>query len=643
MGRSFKGEVQLQAKDYPLHVVLSERQQWVIPVYQRTYAWDWRTDKQIPRMWDDLRDRALERLDGEKPKPHFVGAIIYSQPAEQPFGTVNRRFLVDGQQRITTFSLVLCALRECAREAGVDRLVGTIDEYLFNARSASMAEPEREQFKLWSSSFDRPVYVAIAQETAAEVAAAFPEFFYQNGNLIWGQAPRVLAAYWFMRERMNGFVEEGQKEGISAERSLDAVLSGFLSGFQIVVVQLGQEDDAQAIFASLNGNAEPLTAFDLIRNDIFHRARKAMEDDDALYDQHWRELETSFWKTEVKQGRLKRPRTDHLVTHAVVAETARDVVVGQVANEYRHFAEAREFASVADEVRALLEYARAYERMERRTEDDGLSRLAAFLDVWDTSTLHPVALWTATRNMPETVRNRIFTDLEAYVVRRDICDLGNKNYNKVVVGLLQELHRAADPYSAFVSHLTGLTGEASRMPTDADVAAAAARKPLYTQLGSRKLRYLLSRTERALRGRFDENVSIETDNLTVEHLLPDRWAEHWTLPSGERVGAESYYALLSSGVSVGEGVRREMETREGAKHTLGNLTLLTSSLNPSIGNGPWNEKRVRIRGSLLALNRNVAEHEEWNETTIDARGATLAVTINGLWTVPSAAASEVIA
>ncbi len=92
----------MHAKDYSLNAVLEQRQQWVIPVYQRQYAWETGPDKQLPKLWDDMRERALERLEGMPPKPHFVGAIIYSEPAEQPFGTVNKRFLVDGQQRIST-------------------------------------------------------------------------------------------------------------------------------------------------------------------------------------------------------------------------------------------------------------------------------------------------------------------------------------------------------------------------------------------------------------------------------------------------------------------------------------------------------------------------------------------------------------
>ena len=229
-------------------------------------------------------------------------------------------------------------------------------------------------------------------------------------------------------------------------------------------------------------------------------------------------------------------------------------------------------------------------------------------------------------------------------MRRDVCDLGNKNYNRVVAHLLGEMHRAPDPYLAFVNYLPGLTGEASRLPSDADVVAAVARKPLYTLLGSKKLRYILARVELGLRDKFDENVSIATDNLTVEHIMPVHWARTWKLPSGTSGATESYYDLIGSGATVDEAVRREMEIREAAKHTLGNLTLLTEALNPSIGNESWETKRARIGGSLLALNRHLAEHPTWSERDIEARGGKLAAVINLAWPslappIPSAEAA----
>ena len=620
----------MHAKDWALNAVLQERQQWVIPVYQRTYEWGTGTDGQLPKLWDDLRDRALEQLDGLKPKPHFVGAIIYAEPSEQPFGTVNKRYLVDGQQRITTFNLVLCALRENARDHELDRITATVDEYLLNAKSASMGNPEREKFKLWSSSFDRPLFTAIAELSTAEVRKTFDHYFYKNGRLIWGSAPKVLAAYWYLKEEMATFISERAKEGVAAGKVLNAIIAGFLHGFQIVVVQLGKEDDAQAIFASLNGNAQPLTAFDLIRNDIFHRASKALEDNDTLYDEHWRELETDFWKTEIKQGRLKRPRADHLITHTLVAETAHDVIVGQVANEYRHYAEARDFTSVTDEVRSLMKYGRAYEEMELQKKGGALANLAKFLGTWDTAAMHPIALWIEVRDLQDERKETVYKLIETYMVRRDLCDLGNKNYNKVVAGALREMQAAVDPVEALFTYIVSLTGEASRLPSDLDVLRSTSLKAIYKSMGSQKLRFILSKIERALRHRFDEDVTVNTASLTVEHIMPSSWAKNWPLPSGQNAPTEDPYALLSTN----ENMRGEVEQREALINTLGNLTLLTSSLNPSLGNAAWDEKRIAISKSLLALNRGVAEHEFWNEAAIRERALALAGVINSVWPYP---------
>ena len=316
----------MRADAFPLDTVLGERQQWVVPVYQRHYEWETSEDKQLPKFWDDLQDEAVDRLDKRSPFPHYFGAIIFAEPQNQAFGAVRRRFLVDGQQRITTFQLVLIAIRETARTHEVTRLVDVVNAYLFNEKSASMLDADRERFKLWPSSYDRRLFQDISQNAPAKLRSLQPKFFYKNGSLIKGQAPNLLRAYVYLLEVIEGFIAERAKEqGEAVETILDALLSAFLSGFQIVVIQLDPNDDAQEIFSSLNGLGKPLSPFDLIRNDVFHRARKTGEDDQKLFDERWKLFEQPFWTEQVRQGRFKRARADHLVTHAVVAETAREV------------------------------------------------------------------------------------------------------------------------------------------------------------------------------------------------------------------------------------------------------------------------------------------------------------------------------
>ena len=562
-------------------------------------------------------------------KPHFVGAIIYSQPADQPFGTVNKRFLVDGQQRITTFNLVLAALRDSAVENGCDQIANAVSEYLFNAVSGGMAEPDKEKFKLWSSSFDRPYFLAIATKSADEIRADFPDFFYKNGNLICGQAPKLLSAYWYFREAIAEYLEEKQAEGLPIEQVLSALLSGFLYFFQIVVIQLGKEDDAQVIFASLNGNAEPLTAFDLVRNDIFHRARLSLENDDALFEKHWSKLETDFWKQEVKQGRLKRPRVDHLISHSLVAETGEEVPAGQVSNAYRGFALRMNFPSVEAEIESLLHYAKAYRAIEEGDPSTALGRYGNFTKVWDTSTFHPVALWASQQEMPDVEKEAILKLIEDYVVRRDLIGGSNKNYNKVAPNMIEAMKTAENALLGLRDYIAGLSAPTSRMPTHAELVGAANKENAYDNLGSKKLRYILTRLERELRTKFDEDIPIE--NLSVEHILPGKWAKNWPLKKSGAAPSEDFFEAVDAGHTVSPAMREEMDLRERAKNTLGNLTLLTAPANTVNGNEGWDYKRKRISESLLALNRNIADHDCWSEVAIRARGEKLAEAADGLW------------
>jgi uncharacterized protein with ParB-like and HNH nuclease domain len=619
----------MHAKDWKLNDVLQERQQWVIPVYQRHYAWEVRDDKQIPTLWEDLRERAEEKLDGHDIKPHFVGAIIYSQPTDQPFGTVNKRYLVDGQQRITTFNLVLTALRENARVEGCEQISNAIDEYLFNAKSGGMAEPDKEQFKLWSSSFDRPYFLAIASKTADEIRAEFPQFFYKNGSIIWGQAPKLLAAYWYLQEAIAKYIKEKKLEELNSDQVLNALLSGFLYAFQIVVVQLGKDDDAQTIFASLNGNAEPLTAFDLIRNDIFHRARLKLEDDDALYEKHWSKLETEFWKTEVKQGRLKRPRVDHLISHSLVAETGDEIHAGQVANAYKIFAAQKQFDSVEAEIEGLLRYAKAYQQIEECDLSTALGSYGSFTKIWDTSTFHPVALWAAIQPISDEDKAGIVKLIEDYVVRRDLIGESNKNYNKIAPNMIEAMRGSDEPLGALRSHLESLTAPTSRMPSHSDLLNAANKINAYGSLGSKKLRYIFTKIEKHSRTNLDENIPIE--NLSVEHILPDKWSKNWTLSKSGHAPHESYFVAVDGGHQVSPEMREEMDARERAKNTIGNLTLLTPPANSQNGNESWSFKRERIAKSLLVLNRDIAENDQWDEALIRDRGEKIAEQANMVW------------
>jgi uncharacterized protein with ParB-like and HNH nuclease domain len=597
----------MRADAYPLDTVLGERQQWVVPVFQRHYEWETSEDKQLPKLWADLQDEAVERLEEREPFPHYFGAIIFSEPQNQPFGAVRQRLLIDGQQRITTFQLVLTAIRETARNHDTLRLVDVVNAYLFNEQSASMMDADRERFKLWPSSYDRKLYQDIAQNTPIKLRSVQPKYYYKNGSLIKGQAPNLLRAYTFLLQSIEAFINERKETtGDTTEIILDAVLSGFLSGFQIVVIQLDPKDDAQEIFASLNGLGKPLSPFDLIRNDVFHRARKTGEDDQKLFDERWKLFEQPFWTAQVRQGRFKRARADHLITHAVVAETAREVNAGKIATEYQRYARERAFATVADELDVLIGHAATYEDLERPNPTGLLARIAGVLRIWDASTFHPFILAVNAKSTDDDQKLKLYALLESYIVRRELCGLTTKNYNKVVTGFIRQVRDSTDPLSSVRKHIGELKGDASLMPSDLKISESIARKPVYSGMPTPRLRYILEQLEYKHRSKFDEAVVL-TQNLTIEHVMPRRWAKHWPLGDGTFAPCETTYEAALKGYTISDQTKALMETRQRWIDTIGNLTLLTESLNPSISNGPWSKKQEKINESLLAMNRSIAK------------------------------------
>ena len=615
---------------HPLSTILNEKHQWVVPVYQRHYEWETGQDKQLPKLWDNLREKAIDRLDERTHFPHYFGAIIYSEAANQSFGTVHQRFLVDGQQRITSFQLALAAIREVAKKHHIVRLIDVINEYLYNPCSPGMVDPSREKYKLWPSMFDRSLYQDIIDNSPDQLREIQRKFFFLNGNLRKGQSPKLLRAFWYLYNEMKIFVSEREEDGKNSEEVLDALLVGFLSGFRIVIIQLDANDDAQEIFASLNGLGKPLSPFDLIRNDVFHRAQKTGEDYERIFDDQWKVFEQPYWSEFVRQGRFKRARANHLIAHAVVAETARDVNVGKIAAEYQHYAHERRFLTVTEELDILLGHASTYRTMEEKSDGSPVAQIAKVLRIWDMSTFHPLIFWINAQSFRDNQKSKLFGLLESYIVRREICRLTSKNYNRVVTSIIRYARKKDDQVSAIFKYINGLSGDASRMPRDSEVNEAFGSKRVYLAIPSARLRFILEQIEYAKRTKYHE-VTILSGDLTIEHIMPRSWAKHWPLPNGVNAPCESTWEATSQGIILDDHTKALMELRQSAVHTFGNLTLVTKALNPSIGNAAWELKRPRLGESLLVLNRQIAEKQRWDEDAIQQRAADLAAIATGIW------------
>ena len=173
------------------------------------------------------------------------------------------------------------------------------------------------------------------------------------------------------------------------------------------------------------------------------------------------------------------------------------------------------------------------------------------------------------------------------------------------------------------------------MPTDIEVREAFSRGNaygygVYHMIPTPRLRYILQEIEHAKRSKFDE-ATISPGNLTIEHIMPRSWAEHWPLPNGSTAPCEATWGAINRGYDLDDEMKALMDARNKAVDALGNLTLITNSLNPSIGNAGWEIKRARLRESLLVLNREITSNEIWDEAAIERRANDLAKVANSIW------------
>jgi len=452
-------------------------------------------------------------------------------------------------------------------------------------------------------------------------------------------------AYLFFYAKISGFavtdsVEEGENVLVpestpapSAER-LSALITALTRHLELVVIELEERDDPQVIFETLNARGEPLLPSDLIRNFVFLEASRRREDVERLYATYWHDYDESndgfggFWKQEERQGRLVRPRLDLFFFHYLTCQTESDFGITHLFQEFRAW------WKITNTVEANLNTMRQYSNVFRQFFETGnKSRVAVFanrLRLLDTSTVYPLLLFLLEEQsvVPTVERDGIVTDLESYLVRRMVCNLTTKNYNRVFLTLLRNLREASKTGTASRDEVRRLLleseGDSVRWPDDKEFGTCWLGNPVYRHLSSGRIEMLLSAIDLQLTTAKQEQILL-AGGLSIEHVMPQN-------------GREADWPLLVS-AQDDEVLRQEaLERRAQRIHTIGNLTLLTQQLNSSISNGPFAAKRPEIaEQSNLRLNtyfQNFTNSDPWTEDCIVQRGKHLFDTAREIWPYP---------
>ena len=594
---------------------------YVVPLFQRPYVWD--SGTQWEPLWDDIRtvaERLLESADASpfappQVPPHFLGAIVVDQQAVQT-GYIDVRHVIDGQQRLTTLQLLLDAVQLVLQRHGNQRDASALATLILN--NQAIVRSKDDAFKVWPTNHDQAVFGAVMDDDL-EVPADLAD-------------SRIALAHVYFTKAITDWCEPTGDPDKTALR-LSALAQTLAHYLRVVVIDLEPDDNAQVIFETLNHRGTPLLAADLVKNLVFQRAVQEGLDVEDLYQRHWRAFDSPRWRRQVRQGRLFRPRIDIFLNYWLVMKSAREVPADRIFTDFRDYLgePGRDLLSAVQELAASAE---VYERLESLpwTSPEGTFAYRA-LAVMDAYAFGPFLLWLF--GQPEAVVSSdqlrmALVAIESWLVRRMLCRSGTKSYNKVVVELLDRARREgpANVGNSVRTYLAAQTADATRWPGDDEVAANVLAQPLYRAVTRARLRMVLEAIEDHYRTPKSEEQHCLRGKLTIEHVMPQGWREHWLLPLGD--GDE-----LAA-------------RRDQLIHTLGNLTLVNDRLNPALSNRPWTDdeaaarvrehkgKRSLLDHSVLMLNKHIVTGwpGSWSDRSIEARGQRLATAITAIWSRP---------
>ena len=600
-----------------------------VPLFQRQYVWS-RLQQWEP-LWEDIARKFNEYLNGRHDAPiHFLGAMVLDQK-QTPTTHVERRQVIDGQQRLTTLQLFLAAFRDFCRENNLAELANECESYTFN--KGILPNADVDKFKVWPTQADREQFrnvVGLGSRVLVEKQYPIVRKKYARKP---DPRPRMVEAYLFFHASLREFFNErstGSEEipPVPLASAVDQCLQALKNALKVVVIDLGAADDAQVIFETLNARGEPLLPADLVRNYIFLRAGRNGEPQDSLYQQFWSDFDLPFWRHEIKQGRVKRPRSDLFFQHFLSSEQLTEIPIGHLFVEYKHWIESsKPFGSVGDELRRIAKQRDNFHRLVQPRRTDHLWNLAVFLERFEVSPVYPLILLLLAEDLNDHELNKCATIIESYLVRRSVCGLTNKNYNRTFLLLARALRFSEVSSNMLVNQLAALKGESVEFPSNQRFQDAWLQNHAYRAMNNPKLSYIFVRLSETFGSNRTEDIEIKGD-LTVEHILPQVWIKNWPLPDGAK-GVDRYQTEEQN---VSSEIVEASRRRDELLQTMGNLTLITGALNSSNQNAGWTEKReALLKHSLLPINLGLQKFVSWDEESILQRGTDLYRRAITLW------------
>ncbi|SMD23909.1 DUF262 domain-containing protein [Lentzea albidocapillata] len=610
----------MQAHTHTPAIIFGHHIRYVVPLFQRPYVWT--EDDQWQPLWEDIRTLTERLLDapptayGAPPlPPHFLGAIVLDQQTT-PSGFIATRHIIDGQQRLTTLQLLLDAAQWVVEQHGADMDAQALKTLVLNG--ANLAEHSDHVFKVWPTDRDQDSFRAV-MDNATQLPPSLA-------------TSKIAQAHMFFAGQITEWADVTGDPDKVAQR-LNALVRALRDHLKIVVIDLEPGDNAQVIFETLNHRGSPLLAADLIKNLIFQLAQAEGADVPHLYKTYWKPLDGDYWRQPVAQGRRYRPRIDLFLNHWLTMKLLREVAGDRVFADFRDHVFTHHPA-IADLLAELAADAQVYQQMENLAPDsiEGVFHYRV-IRALDSAVVSPFLLWILrwpADAMSAQQRTKAITALESWMVRRALTRATAKDLNRMILDLLRALDndgpaRAGDTVETV---LATQHAESRHWPDDHALHRVLDTQPIYKILTRPRMRMLLEALEDSLRGPLGEGQTCPR-NLTVEHVMPQAWREHW--------GADI------------DGDHNAGAQRDQLVHSLGNLTLVNGKLNPTLSNRPWTDEDTAARGlasggkrdyllrhSQLKLNATLVaqHHATWTEQDILDRASELVGRIATIWSRP---------
>ena len=547
--------------------LLNGQIQYLVPVYQRLYSWE---IEQCQCLWDDILAMQNENREG-----HFLGSIVCIAEKTSPNG-VQKYMVIDGQQRLTTLTLALIALRDTVKDdSGINKEEINIS-YLIN----QFKEGE-EKYKLLLTEEDREVLIALIEKKP------IPE----------GTVSKVLNSYNFFKSK----IEKNELEPFKLSEAMGKLL--------IVLINLEREhDDPQAIFESLNSKGKKLSSSDLIRNFILMGLEK--EPQKTLYNNIWRPMELLFGHDDAGE------HMSWFFRDYLTMKIHRIPKIDNVYDEFKRWRLNNSSLGNTELCTELFGFAKIYtDVIFAKSSDSEFNSLYKQVNALNMGVVLPFLLFVVNDfnkhkddENPKLTRDGLLEIIRlciSYVLRRSICEIPTNSLNKTFATLANEIKE--DDYLNSIKAAFIKKDDYKVFPNDESFKKAFISKEIYK---IRNRNYILDRLEN-----YDNKTTSIIENMTIEHIMPqnDDLCEEWKKMLGdhwERVHTEYL-------------------------HTIGNLTL--TNYNSEMSDKPFLEK-MEMKGGFketnIRLNKYIVKQTEWTEKQIKERADLLFEKAKEIWEYP---------